>query len=332
MTTNRPPSPCLVTGGGGFIGSHLVECLLDRGSHVVVLDDYSTGRRSNLQARHGAKLEIIEGTVSETVGHLGAGAFEEIYHLAAAVGVRLVIDEPIRTVETNIEETGRILRYAASSRTPLLLASTSEVYGKGTRMPFAEDDDVVYGPTTLHRWSYACSKAIDEYLTLAYGREYDLPVVIARFFNTVGPRQVGTWGMVLPRFVEAARTGTPLELHGTGMQTRCFCDVRDIAAIVPVMLGTESCRGRVVNVGHDESITMRELAELVIKTLESDSVIQSVPYDQAFGAGFDDLRDRIPDLQRLRGMTGFRPRITLEQTIRDLAASMEAEERSAARP
>lgn len=316
------PRTVLVTGGGGFIGSHLVERLLARGDRVTVIDDFSTGRRENLAGLAPERVEIVEGTVGEAIGRFEPGAFDEIHHLAAAVGVRLVIERPIHTIETNVHETSRILRFAADGGTPLLLASTSEVYGKGTKTPFAEDDDVVYGPTTLHRWSYACSKAIDEYLALAYARERDLPVVVARFFNTVGPRQVGTWGMVLPRFVRAALDAAPLQVHGDGAQTRCFCDVRDVAGLLPELLETAGLRGRVVNVGHDEPISIVDLARLVVRTLDSKSRIDMVPYDRAFGPGFDDLRDRVPDLARLRGETGFRPRHALEQTIRDLAAAM----------
>lgn len=312
----------LVTGGGGFIGSHLVDCLLERGDHVVVIDDFSTGRRENIAGREGGHLELIEADVTRGLAALAPGRFDEIYHLAAAVGVRLVIEQPIRTIETNVHETSALLRFAADSATPVLFASTSEIYGKSTRTPFAEDDDVVYGPTVLHRWSYACSKAIDEYLTLAYHREHGLPVTIARFFNTVGPRQVGAYGMVLPRFVAAALAGRPLEVYGDGAQTRCFCDVRDVAAALPRMLASPLCRGRIFNIGSDEPISIRSLAELVVETLDGSSPIVSVPYEEAFGAGFDDLRDRRPDLTRIREAIQFVARTPLTRTIRDLAAGM----------
>jgi UDP-glucose 4-epimerase len=327
-----PSSPrqrvCLVTGGGGFIGSHLVERLVERGDRVVVIDDFSTGRRSNLDAVDRDRLEVIESDVSGVIGSLETGAYDEIYHLAAAVGVRLVIEQPIRTIETNVHETSAVLQFAAASATPLLLASTSEVYGKSEHTPFSEEDDVVYGPTTLHRWSYACSKAIDEYLALAYHREHGLPVTIARLFNTVGPRQVGRYGMVLPRFVGAALAGEPLEVYGDGRQTRCFCDVRDVADQLAVMLAEPTCLGRVLNLGHDEPMAIGDLARLVVETLESASPIRCVPYDKAFGSGFDDLRDRRPDLARLRAATGFAPRIPLIQTIRDLARDLAARPRA----
>jgi UDP-glucose 4-epimerase len=314
----------LVTGGGGFIGSHLVERLLGRGDRVVVVDNFSTGRRKNLADAQTERVEIIDSTVSDAVAGLDHRDFSEIYHLAAAVGVRLVIEQPIRTIETNVHETSAILDLAARDRTPILIASTSEIYGKSTKTPFAEDDDVVYGPTVLHRWSYACSKAIDEYLALAYHRERGLPMTIARLFNTVGPRQVGQYGMVLPRFVRAAVGGEPLEVYGDGRQTRCFCDVRDVVEILPVMLATEACVGRVFNVGSEQAMSIRALAELVVETLGSDSPIRTIPYEQAFGAGFDDLRDRRPDTTRLREATGFSPKIPLEQTIRDLSRELES--------
>lgn len=320
-TTRR----CLVTGGAGFIGSHLVEALTARGDHVVVVDNLSTGRLSNLGRVASGRITFLHASVSESLQRFRRGEFSEIYHLAAAVGVRLVIERPIHTIETNVLESIELLRFAAASGTPTLIASTSEVYGKGSRTPFAEDDDVVYGPTTLNRWSYACSKAIDEYLSLAHHHEHGLPVVVVRFFNTVGPRQVGEYGMVLPRFVAAAIEGRPLEVHGDGSQSRCFCDVRDVAPALPRMLETPTCTGRVMNLGDDHPISIRNLAELVKRTLGSASPITLVPYREAFGDRFDDLRDRRPDLSRIRQSIGFAARIPLEQTIRDLAAEMESQ-------
>lgn len=310
---------CLVTGGAGFIGSHLAEHLAARGDHVVIVDNLSTGRRSNLRGMPTSQHTFVHRSVSEALGDFKPGMFDEIYHLAAAVGVRLVIERPIHTIETNVLESIDLLRFAAASGTPTLIASTSEVYGKGSKTPFAEDDDVVYGPTTLNRWSYACSKAIDEYLALAHHKEHGLPVVIARFFNTVGPRQVGEYGMVLPRFVAAAMNGQPLEVHGDGGQSRCFCDVRDSVPALPRMLGTSACHGRVLNLGDDQPIRILDLAGIVKRTLGSESPIRLIPYADAFGKNFDDLRDRRPDLTRVRQAVGFKARIPLEQTIRDLA-------------
>jgi UDP-glucose 4-epimerase len=221
-----------------------------------------------------------------------------------------------------------VLRFCAERTLPVLIASTSEVYGKGVRVPMREDDDVVYGSTAFSRWCYACSKAIDEYLALAYHRDFGLPAVIARFFNTVGPRQIGEYGMVLPRFVAAAIAGRDLEVHGDGMQSRCFCDVRDVVRVLPRLVETPACHGRVFNIGREEPITIRALAELVVSTLGSPSAIRMVPYDQAFAAGFDDLLVRQPDLSRIRAAVGFAPEIPLVQTIRDLAVELESRRRN----
>lgn len=318
MSTEIARPRYLITGGAGFIGSHLVEHLLRNDVDVVIVDNLSTGRLENLDCV-SSRVTVIEQPVAEAIPQFEGESFDGIYHLAAAVGVRLVIERPVHTIENNILETCAVLDMAAEQQTPILIASTSEVYGKSTNTPFAEDDDVVYGSTTLSRWSYACSKAIDEYLALAYHRERELPVIIARFFNTVGPRQVGRYGMVLPRFVQAALAGEPLQVHGDGAQSRCFCDVRDVVPALPTLLQTPACHGRVFNIGNDELITIEGLARLVIETLGSDSRIEHVPYQEAFGAGFDDLRTRQPDLTRIREAIGYDARIPLVQTIRDLA-------------
>ena len=322
--SDQRPQRVLVTGGAGFIGSHLSELLLDRGHSVTVVDNFSTGRRANLELvravpERRARYEVIEGDVSEVVPTLRAADFDCIYHLAAAVGVRLVVERPIHTIETNIHQTSVVLRFASERAIPILIASTSEVYGKGVRVPMREEDDVVYGSTGYSRWCYACSKAIDEYLALAYHRESSLPAVIVRFFNTVGPRQIGEYGMVLPRFVAAALAGADLEVHGDGRQSRCFCDVRDVVEALPRLLGSPECAGRVFNLGRDEVISIHDLAKLVISTLGSRSGIRMVPYAQAFAAGFDDLAVRQPDLTRVRSAIEFAPRVPLAQTIRDLA-------------
>lgn len=328
------PRRSLVTGGAGFIGSHLVEILLARGDEVTVIDDLSTGRRSNLPGMgHGVDgLRFIEADLRQALGALGPGErFDEVYHLAAAVGVRLVVDEPIRCIETNVEGTAALLRFAldhgprAGAGAATLIASSSEVYGKSEKSPFAEEDDVVYGPTTRSRWSYAASKAIDEYLALAYHAKHALPAVVVRFFNTVGPRQVGSYGMVLPNFVASAIEGKPLKVYGDGRQTRCFCDVRDVAEALPRLLAEPRCRGRVFNLGSDRSISIRALAELVLEVLGKDAAIEHLAYEQAYSSGFEDLRKREPDLRRIRDAIGFAPRRNLEQTIRDLAAQMAGE-------
>lgn len=323
------PRRVLVTGGAGFIGSHLTDLLLARGDHVTVVDDLSTGRRTNLPASH-ERLRFIEADLGHALDAFGKGErFDEAYHLAAAVGVKLIMADQVRSIETNVEQTARLLRFAISRSPsgggiPTLLASSSEVYGKSTKSPFSEDDDAVYGPTTIGRWSYACSKAIDEYLGLAYSRQHGLPVVVARFFNTVGPRQVGEYGMVLPRFVRAAMQGEALSVFGDGSQSRCFCDVRDVAEVLPRMLALDSCRGRVLNVGSDRPISIAALADAVIRTLGSRSTKRFIPYTEAYPAGFEDLQQRQPDLRRIRAALTFTPRRELEQTIRDIAAHTSA--------
>lgn len=316
----------LITGGAGFIGSHLTECLLARGDRVTVIDNLSTGRTRNLPEH--AHLRFIEADLGEALAALGPGeVFDEIYHLAAAVGVGLVMTDPIRAVRTNIEQTVALLDFAATRTPPganqigipTLIASSSEVYGKSAKSPYQETDDVTYGPTSVSRWCYAYSKGIDEYLALSYGRQRGLGVVIGRFFNTVGPRQVGDYGMVLPRFVGAALAGRPLKVHGEGKQSRCFCDISDVVDALPKLLGTVACRGSVFNIGSDRSISIGELAELVIRLTGSRSGIEYVPYSEAYPPGFEDLADRRPDLKKIREAIGFVPRKSLEQTIRDVA-------------
>lgn len=330
----------LVTGGAGFIGSHLVESLLEGGAEVVVVDNLSTGRLSNLAAVHPGhpRLRFIEASVGEAAGALDRlPPFDEIYHLAAAVGVRRIIERPVESIETNVVETAAILRFACghaergAAMPATLIASSSEVYGKGVRSPFREDDDCLYGPTTAFRWSYACAKAIDEHLALAHHASDGLPVVVARLFNTVGPRQVGDYGMVLPNFVGAVLRAEPPRVFGDGQQSRCFCDVRDVAPALPRLLRAPECHGRVFNVGSDRSVTIIELARLVARTLGSPVEPVLVPYDRAYAPGFEDLRERRPDLSRIRGAIGFAPRVVLEETVRDLARFMSTEQKSESR-
>lgn len=322
----------LVTGGAGFIGSHLVERLLARGDTVVVVDDLSTGTRANLPIGDKA-LTFIKSDLREWLRPASRveDGFDEIYHMAAAVGVELVIADPIGSIETNTEQTSAVLRCAADGsfgRPAVLIASSSEVYGKSERVPFHEDDDVVYGPTTATRWSYACSKALDEYLALAHHRAErgagGFGVVVARLFNTVGPRQVGRYGMVLPRFVSAALAGEPLRVFGDGGQVRCFCDVRDVSRALVDLVGKREAHGRIYNVGSDEAISIAELARTVVDVLGSSSDIELVPYDKAYGPGFEDLRRREPHLGRLRQAIDFEPEHELESTIRAVAEAMGA--------
>jgi UDP-glucose 4-epimerase len=319
--SGRTPAPgasrILVTGGAGFIGSHLVERLLAEGKAVTVIDDLSTGSLSNLQKVNGhAKLRVVQSRVSacSELSEIVATA-ESIYHLAAAVGVELVVKSPIHVLETNLHETEVLLEAAAPHRVPVLVTSTSEVYGKSQKAAFDEEDDLLIGPPHQARWSYACSKLMDEFLALAYAKERGLPVVIARLFNTVGPRQTGRYGMVLPRFIAAAKAGHPLRVYGDGQQSRCFCYVGDTVEALFRLQQTTAARGQVFNVGGTEEVTVRELAERVIGLLGSTSEIQFVPYNQAYEPGFEDMRRRKPVVDKLAATTGFTPGIPLRRII-----------------
>jgi UDP-glucose 4-epimerase len=314
----------LITGGSGFIGSHLVERLLAEGNAVVVIDDFSTGRLENLRAVEGnPNLRVIDSRIS-TCTELSelAGKAKAIYHLAAAVGVELVVKSPIHTLETNLHETEVLLKAAAEHRTPLLLASTSEVYGKSEKPVFSEEDDLLIGPPNRSRWGYACSKLMDEFLALAYAREKLLPVTIVRLFNTVGPRQTGQYGMVLPRFISAAKRGEPLMVHGDGQQSRCFCFVRDTVEALVRLQNCPAARGEVFNIGSTEEISIVELAKLVVSTLGSKSPIELIPYDQAYAPGFEDMRRRKPSVEKLAAAVGFRPATPLRDTIRQTAETL----------
>jgi len=312
----------LVTGGAGFIGSHLVEALLARGRRVVVLDDLSTGSMANLErVRDHPHLRIVLDSITNE-GRLGAQIDEadEVYHLAAVVGVRLVLEEPDRTVATNIDATEALFRRLAASPRPLFLASTSEVLGKNPKVPLAEDDDLVLGPTTKGRWVYACSKALDEYLALAQHRRFGLPVVVGRFFNVVGPRQVGRYGMVLPRFIDQALAGGPLVVHDDGRQVRCFAHVTDVVEGALNLMACPAAWGRVFNLGSDTPTTIRDLAEVVARLVDPSLEIEHVPYERAFGPGFEDVRSRVPDLARVRRAVGYAPRHGLEDIVREVIA------------
>jgi UDP-glucose 4-epimerase len=319
----------LVTGGAGFIGSHLVERLLADGEAVVVIDDCSTGNLRNLEpvARH-PDLRVLQSTVSGCKElRLETAKAASIYHLAAAVGVEMVVKSPVRTIRTNLHETEVLLEAAAESGTPVLLASTSEVYGKSTKPLFSEEDDLLIGPSHLGRWSYACSKLMDEFLAMAYAREQALPVTVTRLFNTVGPRQTGRYGMVLPRFIESARRSEPVRVFGNGTQSRCFCHVKDTVEALVRLQRNPAARGEVFNVGNSEEVTILQLAERVIRLLRSRSKIEFVPYDQAYAPGFEDMLRRKPRLEKLKKVTGFVPGTPLEVIIRDTASRECSEEK-----
>jgi UDP-glucose 4-epimerase len=310
----------IVTGGAGFIGSHLVERLLTEGRRVTVIDDLSTGRLENLRAvSTHPRLTMRCCRVSDCsdLDELTPGA-EAVFHLAAAVGVELVVKSPIRTIQTNLRETEVILEAVSRSRTPILLTSTSEVYGKSQKEAFQEEDDLLIGPPHLGRWSYACSKLMDEFLAMAYAREQSLPVIITRLFNTVGPRQTGRYGMVLPRFVAAAKAGQSLRVYGDGNQTRCFCGVLDtIEALVRLQRCAEA-RGQVFNVGNTEEVAIHDLAKLVKQTLNSSSAIKCVPYSEAYAPGFEDMLRRKPNIDKLFKYVQFRPQTCLRKLVEQL--------------
>ncbi len=310
--------PILVTGGAGFIGSHLVERLLAEGQSVVVIDDLSTGSLDNLgHCLDNSRLRILPSKVSECaeLATLAAQA-QSIYHLAATVGVDLVVKEPIRTLQTNLRETEVLLAAADQGKTPVLLASTSEVYGKSQKPAFVETDDLLIGPPHLGRWRYACSKLMDEFLALAYAEERGLPVIITRLFNTVGPRQTGRYGMVLPRFITAAKLGLPLRIFGDGTQRRCFCYVKDTVEALVRLQNCPSARGEIFNVGGTEEINIQALAELVRQMLNSNSPLEFVPYDKAYAPGFEDMQRRKPQIDKLRCTVQFCPQTTLREIIR----------------
>ena len=310
----------LITGGAGFIGSHLADRLIADGHAVRALDDLSTGRYENvahLESHDDFELRVASVTDPDEVGRCVAEA-DAVFHLASAVGVKLVVEQPVRTIETIVTGTDVLLKACARYRRPVLLTSTSEVYGKGTRIPFAESDDVVMGPTTTRRWAYACAKALDEFLALAHWHETRLPVVVARLFNTVGPRQTGRYGMVVPRFVRQGLAGEPITVYGDGTQSRCFAHVSDIVGALVALIGDPKARGEVFNVGNDEEISILELAERVRRLTRSEAPIRLVPYGEAYTAGFEDMLRRVPDLTKVRDRIGYRPTKDLDAILADV--------------
>lgn len=308
----------LITGGAGFIGSHLCEALLAAGHHVVAIDDLSTGRAENIaHLRPLPHFQFVRETITNSLvlDRLTSEA-DVVVHLAAAVGVQLIVEDPVRTIRTNVMGTEGVLEAAHRYGCKVLIASTSEVYGKGVRVPFREDDDRLMGPTSRSRWAYAESKAVDEFLSLAYHQQFGLPVVIMRFFNTVGPRQTGRYGMVVPRFVRAALRGEPLEVYGDGTQSRCFGDVADVVRAVVVLAGEPRAVGQVFNVGATEEITIRDLADRVLSLTGSPSPVRLVPYDEAYAPGFEDMQRRVPSIDKLHALIGYAPAHSLDDTLR----------------
>jgi len=307
----------LITGGAGFIGSHLAEFLLQRGDEVWIIDDLSTGRLQNIQhLRSRPQFHLtVETILNETVMDRLVSECEVIYHLAAAVGVELIVKSPVETIERNVLGSDVVLRLANRYLRKVLITSTSEIYGKSDKVPFREDDDRVLGATTKSRWSYSCSKAIDEFLALAYYKEKGLQTVIMRLFNTVGPRQTGRYGMVIPRLVQQALAGKPLTVYGDGKQVRCFTYVQDVVRAATQLMDSPIAVGQVFNIGNDKPISIIDLAKKIKALTKSDSEIRFVPYDQAYEEGFEDMTIRVPDLTKARTLIGYEPRVDLDEIL-----------------
>jgi len=307
----------LITGGAGFVGSHLAEALLGRGDEVFVIDNLSTGSIDNIVhlKTHPRFHYTIDSVSNEPVLAELIDRADIVVHLAAAVGVKLIVEQPVHTIETNVHGTEVVLKHANKKKKLVLIASTSEVYGKSVDVPFHEDADLVLGPTAKHRWAYACSKLIDEFLALAYWKERKLPVIVVRLFNTVGPRQTGQYGMVIPNFVRQALAGQPITVFGDGTQSRSFTYVGDVVRAMVALIDEPRAVGQVFNIGNGNEITIRELAEKVKKMTGSGSEIIMVPYDQAYEAGFEDMPRRVPDIGRIHALVGYRPTVDLDETL-----------------
>ena len=307
----------LITGGAGFIGSHLSDALLDAGHQVLLLDDLSTGSIDNiahLKGRPGFEY-FIDSVDNEPLLAELIDRSDVVFHLAAAVGVKLIVEQPVHTIETNVHGTEVVLKHANKKKKLVVIASTSEVYGKSEHVPFREDSDLVMGPTHKHRWAYACSKAIDEFLALAYWKERKLPVIIVRFFNTVGPRQTGRYGMVIPNFVRQALAGQAITVFGDGTQSRSFCHVADVVGALLKLVAEPKAVGEVINIGNAHEVTIRQLAERVRDLSGSKSPIKLVPYDEAYESGFEDMPRRVPDLTKVQGLIGYQPRHSLDDIL-----------------
>lgn len=319
----------LITGGAGFVGSHLSEHLLSQGHSVVVIDDLSTGAIANIAHLKGeSRFSYVIGSVADRplLAELVDGV-DAVFHLAAAVGVKLIVESPVRTIETNVKLTEFVLEAATKKLRPVFLASTSEVYGKSLELPFREDGDLLLGATTKGRWSYACSKALDEFLAIAYWKEKGLPVVVARLFNTVGPRQTGRYGMVVPTLVRQALSGVPMTVYGDGTQRRCFTHVKDSVRAQAALMQTEAAVGGVFNIGSQSEVSIMGLASRIKELAQSGSPIKLIPYSEAYEEGFEDMPRRVPDLTRIKGAIGYKPQHSLDDIIRDVI-SFEADEAS----
>lgn len=311
----------LITGGAGFIGSHLADKLYGEGHDITVIDDLSTGRYENvahLEGKERFRL-IIDTVLNDKLMEELVRDADRVFHMASAVGVRLIMEQPVKTIETIFHGTDVVLKFCSRYRKRVLVPSTSEVYGKGTSVPFREEDDVLTGATSKHRWAYACAKALDEFLALAHWKESRLPVVVVRLFNTVGPRQSGQYGMVVPNFIKAAIENRPIPVHGDGEQSRCFGHVYDVVEGLAKLIETPEAFGKVVNIGNDEEISIKGLAEKAIEKTGSTSEIQYIPYSEAYGEGFEDMRRRVPSLERAQTLIGYKPTRTLEDIINDVA-------------
>jgi UDP-glucose 4-epimerase len=318
----------LITGGAGFIGSHFAELYLTHGHQVFVIDDLSTGSIDNIEhLKPNPHFHYYLDTITnEQLLRELVDKCHVIVHLAAAVGVQLIVESPVNTIETNIYGTELVLRYASLKKKKVLIASTSEVYGKSTAERFSEEDDLVLGTTTKGRWSYACSKAIDEFLAIAYWKERKLPIIVARLFNTIGPRQTGRYGMVVPRFVRAALKNQPIPVYGTGKQTRCFTNVADVVHILKLLLENEQAVGQIFNVGSTERISIEDLAKKIKQMTNSQSEIVSIPYDKAYAEGFEDMLHRMPDVSKLKQFVGFVPATPLDVTLKEVITWIQSQD------
>ena len=317
----------LITGGAGFIGSHLADSLIAQGHEITVIDDLSTGRYSNIaHLEDGANFRLIIDTVlNEKLMEELVRETDRVFHMASAVGVKLIMERPVRTIETIFRGTDVVLGLCSRYRKRVLIPSTSEVYGKGATVPFKEDDDLLTGATDKHRWAYACAKTLDEFLALAHWKETRLPVVVVRLFNTVGPRQTGQYGMVVPRFVHSAIKNEPIYIHGDGKQSRCFGHVSDVVEGLVKLLESPICFGQVINLGNDEETSIKALAEKAISMTSSSSELKYIPYEEAYGEGFEDMMRRVPSLEKAKRLIAYQPTRTLEDIINDVARESRSE-------